>query len=496
MDNERERATEANNGAETIKDAERAAQENISHEVPFKDYFMVSLSSGLGYAFDAYAVNIFGLVLPLIIVSLGIGTSLAGLIGSMQLIGYTLGTIGFGIAADRLGRRDTLGASILLYGITTSLGGMTHNFFLFTLLRFLTGVGGAGELAVGAPYTAEMWPKKVRAIGVGGIIFSLYSLGYIIAGGAALFIVPRWGWEWAFIVAIVPALLVFALRLFLQESTRYVIEKTQHKMDAAQTLHEVQQATSARERAKTMRRIQKEAEAEETSTMNRRERLKHMIIPGRPGERIWDIPLAKKRIGIGWLLYVANATGYWALAVFLTTFMTNKFGISAADAIKWAIAFYALQFFFAYLGTGLSDLIGRRVIGILGALIMITVTILAATADTFTGFVIFGGLMIAMLGWLWGLADTYISELFPTRIRGAGFGISVGGGRLVSIFAPFMVGFGIAYFGSPTIPFLLTSGLWVLTIIGYAIGPETKGKELEEITAEMDGGSARTVSSA
>lgn len=147
---------------------------------------MVSLASGLGYGFDSYAVNIFGIILPAITASLGASASLMGLIGSIQLIGYTIG-------ADKFGRKDTLGASILLYGATTTLGGLSHNIPFFAAMRFLTGVGRAGELAVGAPYTAEMWPARFRAIGVGGIIFSLYSLGYILAGLAALFIVPRYG---------------------------------------------------------------------------------------------------------------------------------------------------------------------------------------------------------------------------------------------------------------------------------------------------------------
>ena len=202
-----------------------AAVRDLSEEIPSKDALMVAIAAGLGYGFDAYAVNIYGLVLPTITASLAIGSRTAGVIGSIFLIGYTLGTIGFGIAADKYGRRDTLGVSILLYGLTTSLGGLTTNVVWFTLMRFLTGIGGAGELAVGAPYTCEMFKTKHRALGTGGIMFSLYSLGYVLAGLAALYIVPRWGWQMAFGIAIVPAAAVFVFRRFIQESVRYVIDK-------------------------------------------------------------------------------------------------------------------------------------------------------------------------------------------------------------------------------------------------------------------------------
>jgi len=185
------------------------------------------VTAGLGYGFDSYAVNIYGLVLPDIKKTLHITDAEAGYIGSIFLLGYTIGTIGFGFAADRWGRKATLGASILLYGITTSLAGLTANVAAFTGLRFLTGVGGAAELAVGAPYTAEVWPTKTRALGVGGVIFSLsLSLGYVLAAAVALALVPHFGWQSAFIVAIVPAIVLFLVRRGIRESHRYTDVQT------------------------------------------------------------------------------------------------------------------------------------------------------------------------------------------------------------------------------------------------------------------------------
>lgn len=406
-------------------------------KVPFRQSLLVALAAGVGYGFDAYAVNIYGLVLPEIRQSLDLTVGMAGMIGSIFLVGYTVGTIGFGIAADRFGRRDTLGVSILVYGTTTSLAGLTSNIPLFAALRFLTGVGGAGELAVGAPYTAEMFPAKTRALGTGGIMFSLYSLGYILAGASALFIVPRWGWETTFVVAVLPAFLIFVFRRFLQESVRFTVAKVEAKAQAA-----VRGASP--------------------------EKLK-----------IWRIPEARRRIYLGWLIYSANAFGYWGMTVFLTTYMIEKFGVSSTQAIMWAMIFYVVQFCFCYIGTGLSDLFGRRPAAILGAVLMMVCTMVGATTDSFTTYLVFGGTTIALLGWLWGIGDTYIAELFPTEIRGTGFGISVGGGRVVSIFAPFLVGTSIAAFGVEA-PYLAMSGLWLLTIIGYLLGPETAGRELEE----------------
>ncbi len=407
--------------------------------IPFKDALLVALAAGLGYGFDSYAVNIFGMLIPTMSEDLGISIKAMGVVGSIFLVGYTLGTVLFGYLADRMGRRNALRFSILLYGGTTVLGGLVSSIYSIAALRFLTGVGGAGELAVGAPYTAEMWPAKYRAIGTGGIMFSLYALGYIVAAGTAILIVPHYGWRWAFIFAAVPlTALVFWLRSFVGDSPRFV--------EAQEEMERIVQAKGAE----------------------------------RPRESIWSIPGAKRRLFIGWLLYVANTCGYWGITFFLTTFMVQKFDLTIGESLFYAMMFYVAQIFLSFIGTALSDFIGRRPAGILGALIMIVVTIMASTADTLPVFLVYGAAMIGMLGWLWGIGDTYLSEFFRTSLRGTGFGIMVGGGRAVSIFAPFLVGWGITEYG-PTVPFLATSALWLLTIVGYFLGPETAGRELEEV---------------
>lgn len=512
-------------------DVREAATRDLSDEIPLKDAIMVAVAAGLGYGFDAYAVNLYGLILPTISVSLGFGSRTSGVIGSLFLVGYTVGTIGFGIAADRYGRRDTLGVSILLYGVTTSLGGIGSSTVFFTAMRFLTGVGGAGELAVGAPYTCEMYKRKHRALGTGGIMFSLYSLGYVLAGVAALFLTPHWGWRAVFLIAIVPAVAVFIFRRLIRESVRYVVEKAEDKFEAARTVLALHGDVSPEHQAKAFATTA----ARSTFSLEASPRLRQRtgaaylgvtIVMGGLGlaslfvgllaplasgiaaalvtagvlgvlltmsrvglqaggkYEFLRVPLVRRRVGIGWLLYTANAMGYWALSTFLTTFMVTKFGVSPREAIVYAIIFYGAQFFVSYLGTGLSDRVGRRPAGIGGALIMIVATVIAAESSTLSMFLVFGGIQIAMLGWLWGIGDTYLSELFPTSIRGSCFGIGTGGGRTMSIAAPFLVGAGIAAFG-PTTPFLATAGLWVLTIVAYLIGPETARKPLEQIEAEF-----------
>lgn len=196
---------------------------------------------------------------------------------------------------------------------------------------------------------------------------------------------------------------------------------------------------------------------------------------------LWRLPGVRRRLVAGWLIYTANAVGYWGMTLFLTTYIVKRFHATPIEAIRYALVFFLLQAAFAYLGTGLADWVGRRPSAILAAVIEVAATILAATSDSLAQYQIFGAIAIATLGWLWGVGDTYIAELFPTVLRGTGFGIAVGGGRVVSIAAPTVIGWAIMHYGLQT-PYLALAGLWVLTLIGYLLGPETKGKELEELT--------------
>ncbi len=402
-------------------------------DIPASEAFLVTLAAGLGYFFDAYAVNIYGFVLPLIAVSYHASLAAMGIIGSILLLGYTLGTMGFGMAADRFGRKDTLGVSIILYGVTTALGGIAPNLALFTGSRFLTGLGGAGELAVGAPYSSEMWTPRMRSWGTGGIIFALYSLGAMLALLVTILLVPHFGWRMAFVVAVIPAFLIYILRRRLSESIRFLEAR------AEQAKHKAQ-------------------------------------------EHIWSVPGAKRRVLVGALIFIANAVGYWGLTVFTTTYLIKTFKVTHAFAWDMGLVFFASMFLFSWVGPLMAEAVGRRWAGVLGAVAIGAVTVGAYFTHSLALFVVLEALSLGMLGYTWAVGNTYVSEIFPTRFRGTGFGLSVGIGRVASIVAPTIIGLSMVSFGIQ-IAIVFISLLFVLQIIGYLLGPETRGKELEELEA-------------
>jgi putative MFS transporter len=397
----------------------------------------VAFSAGLGYLFDAYVVNIYSFVLPLIAVDFALSTTAQGVIGSVLLAGYTLGTFGFGWAADRFGRKDTLGASILLYGVTTAASGIAGGAGLFAALRFLTGLGGAGELAVGVPYTMEVWPRKRRAIGAGGVIFSMYAVGALLALLVALLVAPAAGWRLTFVLALIPALLVYVLRRALRESSPYVAAREQRQAAAAGH--------------------------------------------GRPRE-ILGHPVLRRRLVIASMIFIANAVGYWGFLVFLQKYMLGQFGLSFRQSLALTMAFFAAMTVWPFAGAAAAERFGRRPAAIAGAVTLAISSMIAFSTGSLLVFAIAQLFGIGLLGWTWSVGQTYVAELFPTSVRGTGFGLGVAIGRLPAIAGPVLTGSLIGSVGLATLAKCFAV-LWVLYIVAFLLGPETRGRSLEELDA-------------
>ena len=130
-------------------------------------------------------------------------------------LGGTVGGILFGSLADRYGRRPMLIATILTYSVFSGLTYFADSLWVIGVLRFLVAVGVGGEWAVAAALVAEEFPPRARAQ-AGGIFHATSVLGTWTAGLAGLLVGAEW--RYAYLLGILPALLVVAIRLQLKES--------------------------------------------------------------------------------------------------------------------------------------------------------------------------------------------------------------------------------------------------------------------------------------
>ena len=130
------------------------------------------------------------------------------------LIGGTIGGWLFSSMADRWGRKPVMALTILFYSVFSGLTAFATEIWQVGALRFLVAMGVGGEWAVGAALVAEVFPKRARER-ASGIFHSTSVAGLWLAAAVGLAVGANW--RWAYLVGIVPALLVLWVRVSVKE---------------------------------------------------------------------------------------------------------------------------------------------------------------------------------------------------------------------------------------------------------------------------------------
>jgi MFS family permease len=139
----------------------------VLHKSPGLFHIAVIVSA-LGFFVDVYDLLLFGIIRKPSLMDLGLSPEevlrQGEFIISIQMIGLLVGGIFFGMLGDKKGRLSVLFGSILLYSIANILNGMVTNTNQYVVLRFLAGVGLAGELGAGITLVSELLSKEKRGI--------------------------------------------------------------------------------------------------------------------------------------------------------------------------------------------------------------------------------------------------------------------------------------------------------------------------------------------
>jgi MFS family permease len=134
------------------------------------------------------------------------------------LVGGTLGGVLFGSLADRFGRKSMMSATILVYSIFSALTYFATTLWHVAALRFFVAMGVGGEWAVAAALIAEVFPAAARAR-ASGIFHTTSILGTWLAATAGLAVGAQW--RGAYLIGILPALLVLWVRAVVREPERW-----------------------------------------------------------------------------------------------------------------------------------------------------------------------------------------------------------------------------------------------------------------------------------
>jgi MFS family permease len=177
--------------------------------------FLVIVAS-LGYFVDIYDLLVFSIVRKSSLLDIGVAPAdvlpKGVFIINVQMFGLLLGGILWGIVGDKLGRIKVLFGSILLYSLANFANAYVHDVNMYAVVRFIAGIGLAGELGAGITLVTETLSKDKR--GYGTTIVAVIGL----FGAALAVLVAKYGWQNAYKVGGGLGILLLLLRLGTFES--------------------------------------------------------------------------------------------------------------------------------------------------------------------------------------------------------------------------------------------------------------------------------------
>lgn len=187
------------------------------------------LVAALGYFVDIYDLILFAVVRSPSLSSLGFKGDDIKVIGenllNIQMVGMLLGGLIWGIIGDKKGRLTVLFGSIITYSLANLANGFVHDTTTYGLLRFIAGVGLAGELGAGITLVAEIMPKETRGWGT-TLIATVGVTGAIVAA----IVGSKFDWRTSYFIGGGLGLSLLLLRVGVIESGMFSnVKNTQHE---------------------------------------------------------------------------------------------------------------------------------------------------------------------------------------------------------------------------------------------------------------------------
>ena len=387
-----------------------------------------------GWALDAMDVQVYSFTIATLIGLWGISKTQAGGLGTVTLLLSSLGGWISGMLCDRFGRVRILQVTILFFAVFTFLSGFAQNFGQLFICRAMQGLGFGGEWAAGSVLMGEVIRKEYRGRAVGTV-----QTGFAVGWGMAailytiifLLLPPAQAWRTMFWIGVLPALLVFYVRRYVDEAEIFKQTKAGNPEGVAQSLFGIFGSAY--------------------------------------------LPTLLKAA----LLTTGTQGGYYAVATWLPTYLKMSRHLSVFNTGAYLFVVIAGAFVGFLVAAHLSDYIGRRPTFSLFAVCA------AVMAFVYMFLPIDNAMMLVLsfpLGFfangLYAPMGPFLSELFPTRVRATAQGFTYNAGRAIGAFFPMLVGVLSARLslGKAIGTFALAS--YAILILACLLLPETKGREL------------------
>jgi MFS family permease len=389
----------------------------------------------VGYGVDAFDYMIYTFMIPTFILVWGMTKAEAGYIATGALISSAVGGWLAGILADKYGRVRILQLTVLWFSLFTFLSGFTQSPEQLFITRMLQGLGFGGEWSVGSVLIAEMIRARHRGKAV-GLVQSSWAVGWGISAIAfwavyALFD-QQYAWRVLFWLGALPALFILYIRRNISEPEVY--RETKAKL----------------------------ARTGQSSSF--------MLIfkPGVLGITVMASLLATGMQG-----------AYYSVTTWLPTYLKMERHLSVLNTSGYLMVLIVGSFAGYLTSAWLSDRLGRRRCFMLFAVsAAVLVTCYTQLPITDAAMMVLGFPLGFFLSGIFSGMGAYLTELFPSHIRGSGQGFCYNFGRAVGAVFPAMIGHMSTSMPLGTAIGYLAAGAYSLVVIACLLLPETQGREL------------------
>jgi|WetSurMetagenome_2_1015567.scaffolds.fasta_scaffold00017_5 MFS transporter, SHS family, sialic acid transporter len=403
----------------------------------------------LGWLFDGMEMGIYSLIavpaLKMLMHTQDMGLVLpkVGLLFALFLLGAALGGYVFGSLGDKIGRVKSLAATVIVYSLFTGLSAACTDVWQFGACRFLGALGLGGEWGLGVALVMESWSNKSRPA-LAGILGAAANIGFLVCAVIGIIMAKfvsggvNEHWRLILLIGILPAITVLFMLLGVREPAAW----------------------------------KKSKERGEKASFG----------------QLFQAGLAYKTI-MGCLIASVVVLGTWGVFQWIPSWVDQLVGTNKTPFQKPITQMFMAigQITGAFLGGFIAEWIGRRKSyalfcagSFLASLVLFyfvrsygpLLWALSAVAGVFS---------TAFFGWL----PLYLPELFPTRIRATGEGVTYNFGRILAAIGVF-AGIGNLYhvFGAGARAFAKASAVmasvYIIGLILIWFLPETKGQKLPE----------------
>ena len=389
------------------------------------------VTSGLGWMFDAMDVGLLSFILAALKADWGLSAGQMGWLGAINSIGMAVGAIGFGMLADRIGRKQVFILTLLLFAIASGLSAFASTLAVLFVLRFFIGMGLGGELPVASTYVSERVAAHERGRVV-VLLESFWAVGWILAALIAYFVIPRFaqdmGWRVALALGALPAFYALYLRRQLPD-------------DAPTAPPAAGLPWTARLAA------------------------------------LWSPAHARATLML-WLLWFTVVFSYYGMFLWLPSVMVGK-GFALIKSFEYVLLMTLAQLPGHFTAAWLIERAGRKFV----LVVYLTGTAASAwafgNADTQGALLLYGALLSFFNLGAWGALYAYSPENYPAPIRASGVGTAAGIGRLGGILGPLTIPFlGAQGWGTGAIFGLFAATLLVGVLAVAVLGRETRGAQV------------------